>query len=522
MEILDAFQTQKKILCGVNLVADTVRTTLGPTGRNTVLQSEMMPIITNSGAAAAEKVYSEDAGVSIGVQLIRESASRTKEIVGDGSTTAIVLAQAIIREGIRNKTAGANPVEMKKGLQGATQVAVAAIKKLSHPIQSRGDLANIAQISSGDAFIGNLIADALESVGREGIVTVEDSPIAQTKLKVTEGMQFDRGYLSPEFVTDREKMRVELKNPFILITDYKITAAAQLLPVLEQVKPTARPILIVAESVEGEALGLLVVNMRKKTLRAVAVHPPAYGEGRRDFMEDLAIFTGGQFICQDMGLRLKDITLDMLGRAEHIAIEKNNTAILNGGGNTDAITTRKASLRALVRSTDYDFKRKRYEDRLAKFSDGIASIQVGAATEAEQRNLKSRIERALSAAKAAREEGIVPGGGVIYLAIRPAIRAYIASLSGDRKTGACILLSALEAPIRQLAENAGLDGSSVAARLAQMPAGTGCNVDNGTYVNMLSAGIVDAAKVSRVALQNAVSLASVLLTTEAGLCGIAN
>jgi len=517
-DILNSSQIQEKILFGVNLVADTVRVTLGPKGRNTVLQSKPLPLVTNYGAVAAEKIQSEAPGVQMGVDLIREAATRTKEAVGDGSTTAVVLTQAIINAGMKSKAAGVNPIEMKKGLQGAAQLAAAAIRKLSHPIPSRDGLAAIAEIASGDPLIGQYIADALEAVGPEGIVTVEDSPTALTEVKITEGMQFDRGYLRPEFITNQDTMCAELETPFVLITDCKITAARQLLPILEQVIPTGRPVLLAAETVEGEALGLLVVNTQRKVLQAVAIHPPAYGEGRRDFMEDLAVFTGGQFISQDMGIRLEDVTLDMLGSAGRAVIGKGKTAILNGGGAAEAIEERKALLRVYIRHTDYDFKRSRYEERLAKFSGGIAVIQAGAATEAEQKDWKTRITGALAAAKSARAEGIVPGGGVIYLNIFPAIEAYRDSLSGDRRTGAGILLSALEAPARQIAENAGLDGSSVVAHLRQMPAGTGYHIETGEYTDMLEAGVADAAKVARTALQNAVSLASILLTVEAGVC----
>ena len=517
-DIFNSSQIQEDVLAGINLVADTVRVTLGPKGRNTVLQSKPLPLVTNYGATAAEKIQSESPGVEMGVRLICEVATRTKETVGDGSTTAVILAQAIIKAGLKSKAAGANPVEMKKGLQGAAQLAAAAIRKLSRPIPSCDSLAAIAGIASGDSLVGQYIADALEAVGPEGIVTVEDSPTASTEVKITEGMQFDRGYLRPEFITNQDAMCAELDDPFILITDYKITAARQLLPILEQVIPTGRPILLAAEAVEGEALGLLVVNTQRKVLQAAAVHPPAYGEGRKDFMEDLAVFTGGQFISQDMGIRLEDVTLDMLGSAGRAVIGKEKTAILNGGGAADAIEERKALLRAYIRHTDYDFKRSRYEERLAKFSGGIAVIRVGATTETEQTDWKARITGALAAAKSARAEGIVPGGGVIYLDILPAIEAYTDSLSGDRKAGAGILLSALKAPAWQLAENAGLDGGSIVAHLRQMPAGTGYHIETGKYANMLEAGVADAAKVSRMALQNAVSLASVLLTVEAGVC----
>lgn len=517
-DIRESSQIQKGLLDGVDLVADTLRATLGPKGRNIVIKASPLPLVTNYGADAAEKIQSQDAGVQMGIQLIREVASRTKVAVGDGSTTAVLLAQAIIKSGLKNKAAGANPIEMKKGLQGAAQLAAAAIRKLSRPVQSRDSLTSVAEIASGDALLGKYIADALEAVGFEGIVTVEDSLTAKTELKITEGMQFDRGYMRPEFVTNQDNMCAELENPFVLITDYKITAARQLLPIMEQVLPTGRPLLLVAESVEGEALGLLVVNAQRKTFQGVAVHPPAYGEGRKDFMEDLAVFTSGQFISQDMGIRLEDVTLDMLGSAGHIVIGKGNTAILNGGGTAEAIAERRAILRAYIRNTDYEFKKNRYEERLAKFSGGIAVIQAGAPTEVEQKSLKARITEALSTTKAAREEGIVPGGGVIYLDILPAIEAYTASLSGDRKTGAGILVSALKAPAWQLAENAGMDGGSVIAHIRQMPAGTGCHLDTGEYTNLLEAGVVDAAKVVRTALENAVSLASVLLTVEAGVC----
>lgn len=507
---------RRKIQAGVDKFAKVMKTTLGPLGRNVVIQKpSASPLVTNDGATIAKEIELEDHIENIGAKVVKEAASRTNDLAGDGTTTAAVLAQCIIQEGLRNIAAGANPVELKKGIQGATQLAVAAIRKLAKPVEAREAIAQVAAISAKDPVIGEMIAEAMEKVGTDGVITVDKSNSMDTTLKVTEGMQYEKGYLSSNMVTNKEKMVAELNNPYILITDRKISNAQELIPLLEQVKEQDRSLLIIAEGVEGEALGMLVLNMINGMLNVVAVHPPAYGDGRRALMEDIAILTGGTFITEDMGYMLHEATVDMLGTAASVRIEKQRTIIIDGAGDKKAVASRIGNLRLRIEKAEYDFDRKQLEERLAKLASGVAVINVGAATEVEMKEKKQRIEDALHAAKAAVAEGIVAGGGIAYVNTIPAVKAYVETLSGDRKTGAAIILRALEEPARQIAENAGLDGGAVIAELMRHPAGVGFNVLTEEYINMMEAGIVDSAKVTRLALQNAASVSTVLLTTEA-------
>ncbi|MCI9133164.1 MAG: chaperonin GroEL [Lachnospiraceae bacterium] len=518
-EILNSQEIQKKILQGVNLAGDAVRTAFGPLGRNALVWEEpgAVPFITDNGALIAEKIKTDDRAVAVGVQLIWEAGKRTRDQVGDGSVTTMVLAQAMIQEGMHQIAAGTNPVELKKGMQGAAQVAAAAIHRLSVPIQTQEELAETAGASAGDQKLGKMIGEALETVGLEGIVTVEESLGLKTQLVTTEGMEFERGYLLPEFITEQEGQTAELDYPLILITDYKLTNARVLLPVLELVHSQGRPLLLIADAIEGEAMGLLAVNVQRGILKAAAVQAPAYGDGRRDRLEDLALFTGGQFISETFGISLQDVTEEMLGSARHVTVRRKSTVILEGGGNPKAILERKKSLRALVRNTDYEFNKKRYEERLAKFSGGVAVIRVGAPTETERKEQRQHIENGIHTARAAQAEGLVPGGGITYVQIMPAVEAYADTLEGDRKIGAKTLLKALEAPYTQLAENMGLQGKAVLAKIRQCPGGTGIQAEIQRFVNRKEARILDAARTLRLALQNAASLTSVLLTTEAGV-----
>jgi chaperonin GroEL len=491
---------------------------LGPKGRNVVIQRPSgSPWVTNDGATIAKEIELGDDAEDMGLRLIREAAVKTKDLAGDGSTTALVLAQVIIREGMKNISFGANPIELKKGIQGATQLATAAIRKVANPVETREAIAQVAAAAAKDPAIGEMIAEAIDRVGMDGVITVEETGSRDTTLIVKEGMQLGVGYLSPEMVTDRETMVAQLENPYILITDRKIDDPQELLPLLEQVAKQGRPLLILAEGVEGKALGMLVMNKMNGALNSVAIHPPAYGEGRRARMEDIAILTGGTYITDAMGYVLREATLDLLGSAASVRVEKKNTVILGGAGDKNALAARVRSLRMRIEKTQYDFDRKQLEERLAKLCSGVAVFQVGAASEIEIQEKKVRIEKGISAAKAAAAEGIVPGGGIAYLSIIPAIKAYVSTLSGDMKTGAAILLKALVQPARQIAENAGMDGSAVLAEVKRRPPGCGFNAQTGEYANMIEVGIVDPARMVRLALQSAASVSAVLLTVEVGI-----
>ena len=517
-EIVFSEDMQRRMQSGVDKLANAVKTTLGPMGRNVVVQSPSgPPLVTNNGATIAREIELEDYVENMGARLVKEVTQKTKDVVGDGTTTATVLAQYIIREGFKNIASGANPVELKKGIQGATQLAAAAIIKLAKPVKTREAIAQVAATAAEDTDIGEMIAESIEKVGMSGVITVGESRSRDTTLNVKEGMQLEVGYLSPEMVTDKEKMIAELENPYILITDWKISDPQEIVPLLDQIAEHGRPLLIVAEGVEGEALGTLVINKLNGVLNAVAVNPPAYGDGRRARMEDLALLTGGAFIAKDTGCLLSETTLDMLGSATSVRVEKRNTVIIGGAGEKKALATRMQNLRMLIEKAEHDFDRKQLSERLAKLGSGVAVIEVGATTEVEMKEKKLRVENALGAAKAAMAEGIVPGGGITYIKIIPAIKAYVNTLSDDMKTGAAIILNALEVPARQIVENAGMEGDRVIAEVKRRPAGVGFNVMTKEYTNMMEAGIVDSAKVVRLALQSAASISAVLLTTEVGI-----
>jgi chaperonin GroEL len=509
---------RRKMLVGVNRLADTVKITLGPCGLNVMLQmSDGLPLASNDGAAIAAQIDFEDHLENMGAQIIKEIASKTNDAVGDGTTTATVLAQHLIQEGFRIVEAGADPLALKKGIQGAAQVAALALKKLALPVEGRDAIAQVATVSAKDTFIGSMIADAMEQVGPDGVITIDESGSMKTQLDAALGMQFERGFLSPEMADDENKTLVELDRPYVLVTDRKIIDPMEIASLLDAVAEKGRPLLIVAEDVEGAALGTLVVNKKSGALKSVAVHPPAYGEGRRARMDDLALFTGGTFITEEMGHTLRNATLEMLGQAQSAAITRTSTVIVGGAGEAETVAERVAGLQNLIENTEYDFARQQLKDRLAKLASGVAVIKVGAATEAEMKEKKLRYEDALNAARAAAVEGILPGGGVSYLAIAPAVRAYADTLEGDTKTGASILLRALERPARLIAANAGCNDSMVVAEIRKHPKGTGFNAVTREYLNMVESGIIDPAKVARLALLNAASAATVLLSTETGV-----
>ena len=503
---------------GVDKLANIIKTTLGPKGRNVVIKRPSgSPLVTNDGAAIAKEIDLADRIENMGTQLIKEVTSKTKDAVGDGTTTATILTQAIVREGFKNIAYGANPMELKKGIQGATQLAAAAIKKLARPVETREILAQVSATAAKDPKIGEMIAEAMEKVGMDGVITVDESRSRDTFLIVKEGMQLEVGYLSSQMVTDQKKMIAELDNPYILITDQKISDPQELAPLQNQIAAQNRPLLIIAESVEAGALAVLVINKLNGLFNAVAIRPPAYGDGRRARMEDLAILTGGTFITQDAGYVLSEVTVDMLGSAATVRVKKKNTVIIDGAGDKQVLATRIQDLRRLIEKAEYDFDKKQLAERLAKLSGGVAVINVGAATEVDMKEKKMRIESAVSTAKSAITEGIIPGGGSVYLHIIPAIKAFITTLSGDIKTGAEIILKALEAPARQIAENAGMEGGLVIAEIKRHPAGIGFNAITGEYTNMMAAGIVDSAMVASLALQTAASVSSLLLTIEVGV-----
>ena len=520
-EIKFGEEARKKLLTGVDKLAGTVKITLGPKGRNVLLEKKYgSPMITNDGVTIAREIELEDAYENMGAQLVKEVATKTNDVAGDGTTTATLLAQAIIREGFKNVAAGANPMILKKGIQGAVEVAVEEIKKISIPVKGKQEVAQVASISAGDEEIGNLIADAMEKVGTDGVITVEESKSIGTTLEVVEGMQFDRGYLSAYMVTDAEKMEAVLSDPYILITDKKITNIQDILPILEQIVQQGKKLLIIAEDVEGESLATIVVNKLRGTFECVAVKAPGFGDRRKAMLADIATLTGGTVISDELGYDLKEATLDMLGRAATVKVNKDNTVIVDGAGNPDDIKARIAQIKTQIEETTSDFDREKLQERLAKLSGGVAVIQVGAATETELKEKKLRIEDALNATRAAVEEGIVAGGGTAFINVIPSVAKYVDGLNGDMKTGANIIMRALEEPVRQIAENAGLEGSVVVAKVKGEKPGVGFNVVNEKYEDMVKAGIVDPAKVTRSALQNAASASSMLLTTEAGVVDI--
>ena len=512
---------RKSLMAGVDKLANTVKITLGPKGRNVLLQKKFGgPVITNDGVTIAKEIELEDAVENMGAQLVKEVATKTNDIAGDGTTTATILAQSIIKEGFKNVAAGANPMSLKRGIQGAVEVAVKEIAALSKVVDSKESISQVAAVSAGDHEIGNLIAEAMEKVGKDGVITVEESKSMGTTLEIVEGMQFDRGYLSAYMVNDTEKMEANMEAPYILLTDKKITNIQELLPLLEQIVQQGKRLLIVCEDLEGDALATIVVNKIRGTFDCVAVKAPGFGERRKAMMEDLAILTGGTVITEELGYDLKEATLDMLGQATSAKINKETTVIVGGAGDSEAIKARCEQLKNQAADSTSDFDKEKTLERLAKLSGGVAVIQVGAATETELKETKLRIEDALNATKAAVEEGIVAGGGVAFVNALPAVAKYVKTLSGDEKTGANIIMRALEEPVRQIAENAGFEGSVVVSKVKASKVGTGFNAETEQYMDMISAGIVDPAKVSRSALQNAASASSMLLTTEAGVVEI--
>ncbi len=520
-EIKYGEQARRQLQAGVDQLANTVKITLGPKGRNVLLEKKYgSPMITNDGVTIAREIELEDAFENMGAQIVKEVASKTNDVAGDGTTTATVLAQTIIREGFKNVAAGANPMILKRGIQGAVDVAVEEIKGISHKVESKEAIAQVASVSASDDEIGQLIAEAMEKVGNEGVITVEESKSMGTTLEVVEGMQFDRGYLSAYMVTDTEKMEAVLSSPYILITDKKITNIQDILPVLEQIVQQGKKLLIIAEDVEGEALATLVVNKLRGTFDCVAVKAPGFGDRRKEMLKDIAILTGGTVISEELGYDLKDATLDMLGSANTVKVNKENTVIVDGAGTVEEIDARVHQIKAQIEETTSEFDKEKLQERLAKLSGGVAVIQVGAATETELKEKKLRIEDALNATRAAVEEGIVPGGGVAFVNVIDAVKAYAQTLSGDTKTGAEIIVRALEEPVRQIAENAGFEGSVVVAEVKKSGKGIGFNAATEKYEDMMKAGIVDPTKVTRSALQNAASASALLLTTEAGVVEI--
>ena len=503
---------------GVNALADTVKVTLGPKGRNVVLgKSFGSPMITNDGVTIAREIELSDPFENMGAQLVREVATKTNDIAGDGTTTATLLAQAIIREGLKNVAAGANPMILKKGISKAVDAAVEELKGMSKQVETSEDIAQVASVSAGDETIGELIAQAMDKVGKDGVITVEESKTMGTDLTVVEGMQFDRGYLSSYMVTDTEKMEAVLDNPYILITDKKITSIQEILPILEQIVQSGKPLLLIAEDIEGEALATLIVNKLRGTFNCVAVKAPGFGDRRKEMLKDIAILTGAEVISEELGYELKEATVNMLGTASTVRIDKENTTIVDGAGDKTAIQDRVKQIKVQYEESTSEFDKEKLQERLAKLTGGVAVINVGAATETEMKEKKLRIEDALNATRAAVEEGLVPGGGTALLSTVSAVVKVIEELSGDAKTGAEIIKRALEEPVRQIAINAGLEGSVIVEKIKNGEAGIGFDALNEKYVNMFEAGIVDPTKVTRSALQNAASVASMLLTTEAAV-----
>ena len=514
-EIKYGAEARAALEAGVNQLADTVRVTLGPKGRNVVLDKSFgAPLITNDGVTIAKEIELEDAFENMGAQLVKEVATKTNDVAGDGTTTATVLAQAMVNAGMKNLAAGANPIILRKGMKKATACAVEAIGKMSQKVNGKEHIARVAAISAGDEAVGQLVADAMEKVSNNGVITIEESKTMQTELDLVEGMQFDRGYISAYMATDMDKMEAVLDNPYILITDKKISNIQEILPLLEQIVQSGAKLLIIAEDVEGEALTTLIVNKLRGTFNVVAVKAPGYGDRRKAMLEDIAILTGGTVISSELGYELKDTTMDMLGRAKSVKVQKENTVIVDGEGDKEALQSRIAQIKKQIEETTSDFDREKLQERLAKLAGGVAVIRVGAATETEMKEAKLRMEDALNATRAAVEEGIIGGGGSAYIHASKEVKKFADELEGDEKTGANIILKALEAPLYQIAKNAGLEGAVIVNKVRESEPGTGFDAYNEKYVNMVEKGILDPAKVTRSALQNATSVASTLLTTE--------
>ncbi|SCZ81611.1 chaperonin GroEL [Acidaminobacter hydrogenoformans] len=520
-EIMYSEEVRRKLEAGVNKLADTVKVTLGPKGRNVILDKKFgAPLITNDGVTIAREIELEDAYENMGAQLVKEVATKTNDVAGDGTTTATLLAQAIIREGVKNVAAGANPMILKQGIEAAVKIAVEGLKDMSVNIETQNDIADVASISAGDSTIGDLIAEAMEKVGKDGVITVEESKTMSTQLEVVEGMQFDRGYISAYMITDPDKMEAVLEDPYILITDKKISNIQEVLPILEQIVQQGRKLLIIAEDVEGEALSTLVVNKLRGTFECVAVKAPGFGDRRKAMMADIAAVTGGTVISEELGYELKSADVSLLGRAKSVKVSKDNTTIIDGEGDHNAIQERIRQIRVQIEETTSDFDKEKLQERLAKLAGGVAVIQVGAATEVEMKEKKLRLEDALNATRAAVEEGIVPGGGTALIGVLPELCKLIDSLEGDQKTGAKIIARALEEPVRQIAMNAGQEGSVIVEHVKNSDKGVGFNALTGEYVNMIQAGIVDPTKVTRSAVQNAASISAMFLTTEAAVVDI--
>ena len=520
-EIKYGAEARAALEAGVNQLADTVRVTLGPKGRNVVLDKSFgAPLITNDGVTIAKEIELEDEFENMGAQLVKEVATKTNDVAGDGTTTATVLAQAMVNAGMKNLAAGANPIILRKGMKKATACAVEAIGKMSQKVNGKEHIARVAAISAGDEAVGQLVADAMEKVSNNGVITIEESKTMQTELDLVEGMQFDRGYISAYMATDMDKMEAVLDNPYILITDKKISNIQEILPLLEQIVQSGAKLLIIAEDVEGEALTTLIVNKLRGTFNVVAVKAPGYGDRRKAMLEDIAILTGGTVISSELGYELKDTTMDMLGRAKSVKVQKENTVIVDGEGDKEALQSRIAQIKKQIEETTSDFDREKLQERLAKLSGGVAVIRVGAATETEMKEAKLRLEDALAATRAAVEEGIICGGGSAYIHASKEVAKLAATLEGDEKTGAGIVLKALEAPLYHIAANAGLEGSVIINKVRESEVGVGFDALKEEYVDMVSAGILDPAKVTRSALQNATSVASTLLTTESVVANI--
>ena len=509
-------EARKALEAGVNSLADTVKITLGPKGRNVVLDKKYgAPLITNDGVTIAKEIELDDPFENMGAQLVKEVSTKTNDVAGDGTTTATLLAQAMIHEGLKNLAAGANPIVVKKGMAKAVEAAVAEVKKQAKTVDGSKDIARVGAVSSGDEKIGKLIADAMEKVSADGVITIEESKTADTYSEVVEGMQFDRGYITPYMATDMEKMEANLDDPYILITDKKISVIADILPILEQIVQSGKKLLIIAEDVEGEALSTLIVNRLRGTLNVVCVKAPGFGDRRKEMLQDIAILTGGTVISEEVGLELKSATMDMLGRARQVKVTKENTTIVDGAGDSQAIKDRVGQIRTQISTTTSDYDKEKLQERLAKLAGGVAVIKVGAATETEMKEKKLRIEDALNATRAAVEEGVVAGGGTIFVNVIPAVEALLSSVEGDEKTGVRIVAKALEAPIRQIAANAGLDGSVILEKVRTSgKTGYGFDAYKEEYCDMVSAGIIDPAKVTRSALENAASVSAMVLTTE--------
>ena len=520
-EIKYGAEARRALEEGVNKLADTVRVTIGPKGRNVVLDKSFgAPLITNDGVTIAKEIELEDRFENMGAQLIKEVASKTNDVAGDGTTTATVLAQAMVHEGMKNLEAGANPIILRKGLKKATDVAVEAIAKMSSKVKDKDQIAKVAAISAGDAEVGQMVADAMEKVSNDGVITIEESKTMKTELDLVEGMQFDRGYVSAYMATDMDKMEANLDDPYILITDKKISNIQEILPLLEQIVQAGARLLIIAEDIEGEALTTLIVNKLRGTFNVVAVKAPGYGDRRKEMLKDIATLTGGQVISEELGMELKDTTMDQLGRAKSVKVQKENTVIVDGMGDKNAIADRVAQIKAQIEETTSDFDREKLQERLAKLAGGVAVIRVGAATETEMKEAKLRMEDALNATRAAVEEGIISGGGSAYIHASKAVAKAIEELEGDEKTGAKVVLKALEAPLFHISANAGLEGAVIINKVRESEVGTGFDALTEQYVDMVENGILDPAKVTRSALQNATSVASTLLTTESVVADI--